>query len=41
MEDLRAEGTVLIITLFLIATADIFKEIEKTCTILRYADDWW
>jgi hypothetical protein len=34
------QGAVLNITLFLIAMADIVKEINETCTILGYADDW-
>jgi hypothetical protein len=34
------QGTVLIVTLFLIAMADIVKEIKETCTILGYADIW-
>jgi hypothetical protein len=39
MEWYRAR-TVLSVTLFLIAIADIVKEIKETCTILGYADDW-
>jgi hypothetical protein len=34
------QGAVLSVTMFLIAMADIVKEIKETCTILRYADDW-
>jgi hypothetical protein len=35
------QGAVLSVTLFLIAIADIVKEIFKeTCTILGYTDDW-
>jgi hypothetical protein len=34
------QGAVLSVTLFLIAMADIVKEIKETCKILGYADDW-
>jgi hypothetical protein len=34
------QETVLSVTLFLIAMADIDKGIKETCTILGYADDW-
>jgi hypothetical protein len=33
------QGTVLSVTLFLIAMADIVKGIKETCTILGYADN--
>jgi hypothetical protein len=34
------QGTVLSVTLCLLAMADIVKRIKQTCTILDYADDW-
>jgi predicted NBD/HSP70 family sugar kinase len=40
MENGVVQGAVLTVTLFLIAMADIVKEIKETCTILGYANDW-
>jgi hypothetical protein len=36
----RAQGTVLSVTLFLVAVTDIVKDIKEPSQIMGYADEW-